>query len=337
MKSNKQVEKNKKNNNLLLMVLILITLIAVAFAVWISKKDDGSDEDKIQETDVEESEDPNKGYITYNGEKYTYNSNLKTMLFLGIDKEEIATARDVTGRSGQSDCMIVLVMDQKEKTITLLEISRDTMVDVDIYGIEGDYMDTQTAQIATQYAYGTGDKDSCKLTVEAVEEFLYGVRINDYLALNMAGIVPIVDSIDGVELTVPEDYTWIDPAFVEDVTLTLTGEQAYKYVRRRDTEVLGSNNDRMERQTQFIQALFAKVGESDDSGLSMVRSFWNSGEEYMTTNLNLKTLEKLTSYSMEPEIIKIPGEVREGEEHDEFYVDEEQLQQIIVDTFYKKL
>lgn len=336
MKNNKQSDGNKENN-LFLMILVLVALIAVAFVIWLVKKDDDGGGAETQEASAEETEDLNQGYINYNGEKYAYNSNLKTMLFLGIDKDETATVRDVTGRSGQSDCMILLVMDQEDKTITLLEISRDTMVDVDIYGIDGDYMDTQTAQIATQYAYGTGDKDSCKLSLDAVENLLYGIRINDYLSLNMAGIPPIVDSIGGVEITIPEDYTWIDPAFEKNATLNLTGEQAYWYVRKRDTDVLGSNNDRMERQTQFIQALFTKVSESDDNGLSMVRSFWTSGEDYMTTNLSLKTLEKLTSYTMEPDIIKIPGEVRAGEEHDEFYADEEELRQIVIDTFYKKL
>ncbi|MFQ7526641.1 MAG: hypothetical protein ACLRMN_02680 [Mediterraneibacter gnavus] len=51
----------------------------------------------------------------------------------------------------------MLVLDTEEKKTTLLEISRDTMADVKIYGLEGDYLSTETAQIATQYAYGDGE------------------------------------------------------------------------------------------------------------------------------------------------------------------------------------
>ena len=43
-----------------------------------------------------------------------------------------------------------------------------------IYGIDGDYMATETAQIATQYAYGDGEKRSCQPTREAVSNLLYG-------------------------------------------------------------------------------------------------------------------------------------------------------------------
>ena len=33
-------------------------------------------------------------------------------------------------------------------------------------------------------------------------------------------------------------------------------------------------------------------------------------------------LEKIASYDMNPEILKVPGEVQAGEEHDEFHVDD---------------
>ena len=109
------------------------------------------------------------------------------------------------------------------------------MADVKIYGIDGDYMATETAQIATQYAYGDGEKRSCQLTREAVSNLLYDIPIHDYLSLNMSGIVPIVDQIGGVTMTVPEDYTAIDPVFVQGSTITLNGELTEKYIRSRDT------------------------------------------------------------------------------------------------------
>ena len=337
MKNNKE-KKTSSQGLLLIIILIVIAAIVAVAAVYISTQDKKEPKSSPVDSKQANTEDTlNSGYITYQGEKYEYNANLKTMLFLGIDKEEETTVREVTGRSGQSDCIILAVFDQEKQTTTLLEISRDSMVDIDIYGMDGTYLDTQTAQIALQYAYGQGEKQSCQLTRDAVSEFLYGIRIDDYLSLNMAGIPPIVDSIGGVEITVPKDYTAVDPAFVQGATLTLNGEQAKTYVRKRDTTVLGSNNDRMERQTQFIQALFAKVQASEDNGSNMLLQFWSSGEPYMTTDMDFNTLNKMTSYTMEPEILKVPGEVRAGAEHDEFYVDEAGLQQMIIDTFYQKV
>lgn len=332
---NETTQKNKKQNGLLILlaVIALIAFGAAAVLFWTDK----SNRDTKEQEENQQTSEANQRYITYNGEKYIYNSNLKTMLFLGVDKEEVATVHEYAGQSGQSDCIILLVLDQEEKTIRLLEVSRDSMADIDIYDMDGNFMATETAQIALQYAYGKGEKDSCRLSVDAVSKLLYQIRINDYLSLNIAGVPSIVDSVGGVEITIPQDYTAIDPAFAQGAVLTLNGEQAEKYIRYRDLNVHGSNNDRMERQTQFIQALFEKISHTDDGGLEMLHAFWNSGQDYMTTNLDLNTLEKLTSYTMQPDIIKVPGEVRVGEQHDEFYVDEQELQKIIIDTFYTKL
>lgn len=323
------MKSRKKMGNLLFVLLLFLALAAVGIVIWLEKSQ------KNSETSAEAQD--NQGYINYKGEKYVYNGNLKTLLFLGVDKDETATVRNVTGRSGQTDCIILLILDQQEKTIRLMEISRDTMTDVDIYGMEGDYLDTETAQIATQYAYGTGEKDSCRLTVETLSGLLYNIRINDYLALNMAGIAPIVDAVGGVELTIRENETEIDPAFTEGSVITLNGKQSERFIRYRDTNVSGSNADRMERQTEFIRALFEKVSESGDGGVEMANKFWSAGEEYMTASINLNTLEKLTSYTVDPDIISIDGEMRAGEEHDEFYPDEEKLQKLIIDIFYEKI
>lgn len=47
--------------------------------------------------------------------------------------------------------------------------------------------------------------------------------------------------------------------FEKGAEVTLNGELAEKYVRKRDIEVLDSNNQRMERQSQFMDALIEKM------------------------------------------------------------------------------
>lgn len=328
------MKKNKNTTKILIIILSVIAVIAAAGAIYVGIQNQKMKEQSKRQPKQEQTE--SSSHITYQGKKYEYNANLRTLLFLGVDKDEEVTVKETTGRSGQSDCIILLVLDTEEKTTTLLEISRDTMADVKIYGLEGDYLSTETAQIATQYAYGDGEMRSCQLSREAVSTLLYDIPINDYLSLNMAGIAPITDQIGGVEITIPEDYTAIDPAFVQGSTIVLNGELSEKYIRSRDTDVLGSNNQRMERQTQFIQALLAKVQASEDNGNSMMQQFWSAGRSYITTDLSMDMMEKLSSYSMDPEILTVPGEVRAGEEHDEFYVDDEALQKMIIEIFYKE-
>ena len=329
------MKKTEDKTKRLLFILAVLAVIAAAGAIYVGVQSKKAEEKREVSANTESTD--SSSYITYNGKKYQYNSDLRTMLFLGVDKDEVVTVKENTGRSGQSDCLILLVLDTENKTTTLLEISRDSMADVKIYGIDGDYMATETAQIATQYAYGDGEKRSCQLTRNAVSNLLYDIPIHDYLSLNMAGIVPIVDQIGGVTITITEDQTAIDPVLVPGATVRMDGILAEKYIRSRDTSVLGSNEQRMERQTQFVQALLEKIKSTEDGGNAMLHQFWQAGQPYITTDLSLNMLEKISSYDMDPQILKVPGEVQAGAEHDEFHVDDAELQELIIRIFYREV
>ena len=190
--------------------------------------------------------------IFYNGKEYVYNKNLTNVLFMGIDKDAEVSLSNMPGTSGQADCLMVISLDKSNETARVLQVSRDTMTDVDLFDVSGKYYTTVQAQIATQYAYGNGVQSSCFATKKTVSELLYDLPIDGYLSLNLSAISILNDAVGGVTVTVPEDYTDIDPAFTAGTTITLTGEQAEKYVRKRDITVLGSNNGRMQRQMQYI-------------------------------------------------------------------------------------
>lgn len=269
--------------------------------------------------------------VVYQGESYEYNTDLKTVLFLGVDKHGDLTGSENYGKNGQSDCLILLVMNAKTKTTELIEISRDTMTDVDVYSLEGKFIRTITAQIATQYSYGDGEKQSCQFAKGVVSNLMYGIPIRNYVALDISGISAIVDGIGGVDVTIPEDYTSVDAEFVKGRAITLNGAQAERYVRYRDITQFGSNNQRMERQTQFIRALFSQL-----KGRDSYDELLDVAKPYMVTDMDVDTLKSLSEYEMSEEIQKVAGEDREGPEHDEYYVDEAALYELILDTFYVK-
>lgn len=272
-----------------------------------------------------------EGEIAYQGETYVYNTDLRTVLFMGVDKRGDLTKKEVYSKNGQTDCLILLVMNKKDKTTEVIEISRDTMTDVDVYSLEGNFIRTIKAQIATQYSYGDGEKRSCQFTKSVVSNLMYGIPIQSYVALDISGISAIVEGMGGVKITVPEDYTSIDPAFIKGQEVILNGAQAEKYVRYRDINEFGSNNQRMERQTQFIRAFFPQLkGQKDYDEILKV------AEPYMATDIDADTLKSLSDYEMNEEIRKVEGEDKEGKEHDEFYVDDKALYELILDTFYVK-
>ena len=328
----KQPEKKKKHSFLpVILILALVAVGATAAAVGLSQRE--KPESKPEpETSQESDSGLKEGQVVHNGVTYEYNKNLETLLFLGVDKRESEFDEHATGEGGQADCILLFILDSGQQTVRILQISRDTMVDLDIYDANGEKFGTEKGQITLQYAYGDGKQRSCWLMEQAVSKLLYGVEMDGYFAMNLEGFSKATDLVGGVTLTVPEDYTAIDPAFQKGATVTMDGELARKYVQTRDITVLGSNNDRMERQAQFLEALAQKMTQDGGNAVSYTRLFTEL-QDHIVTDMNADDLASLSDYEF-TETIKAPGETRAGEEHDEFYTDEEALYELILELFY---
>lgn len=278
--------------------------------------------------------------VHYKGKTYQYNKNLTNVLFLGIDTTQDLSQEDMPGDAGQSDCILLLSLDKQKKTTQLLQISRDTMTDIDTYDVTGKYVSTIQAQIALQYAYGTGGKSSCWASEKAVSRLLYDLPIDGYFSMNLDGISAVNDALGGVSLMLSEDETDIDPTFKAGSTITLSGDMAEKFVRKRDIAVSGSNVSRMQRQTEYIRALFDAMQEYMHQNGDDFAAAYNklNVESYAITDLDMDQLKTMLSYDfLEQEIQTVPGTTKSGTEHDECYVDEDALQSLIIQMFYTEV
>lgn len=276
-------------------------------------------------------DDGSQGDIVHDGVAYIYNKKLKNVLFLGVDKAAGSVVGEHVGRNGQADCILLLIMNEETKETTLLQISRDSMADIEIYGVGGDRLATEHQQIALQYAFGESEAKSCWLMKNAVSKLLYDIPISSTMALSVDGIGALTTAMGGVELTVPEDYTSVDPSFVQGTVVNLQGSLAERYVRYRDITVMGSNNGRMERQNQFIQAMFQQMKGVDTASFN---TLLESADPYLTTDLSAEELRSLKNFRIKEEMEKVPGTAAPGPEHEEFTVDEQQLYELILKLFY---
>lgn len=323
---------NKKRKTLLigfaLLILIIINVVVGVSNYLRRNKDVNDDWDIPSQLD--------RDLVYYNGEAYKYNHNLKNILFIGIDNNEELQLENTPGTGGQADCIILLSFDSENKTTRALQISRDSMTDVDIYDMNGNYYTTIRAQIATQYAYGNGAKNSCWAMKKTVSNLLYQLPIDGYIAMDIAAVSEINDMLGGVTITVPEDYTAIDPAFKKGETLTLNGKQAEKYVRYRDTAITGDNNFRMQRQIQYIPALFDTFRNKTKNSQEAIEELYADVSSYVMTDLTLEEMADMSEYSWDKnDVAYIEGESIPGEEFEEFHVDDEKLRELIMKTFYK--
>ncbi len=331
--------KNKRMILPLLVAIVVIGLGVVAGLLLAQRQTTPAQQSSDHSNQNSEALEPDDGSdldstIQVNGQTYQYRDGLKTILFLGIDQSAEASVGDVIGSGGRSDTILLYLLDENTQTTQTLEISRDTMMDVDVYNSNGDYAFTGEMQLNMQYAFGKTPRISCRLTREKVSELLYGVKIDACLSLTMDGIAEIVDSIGGVNITFDQDYTYVDPAFTQGTTLKLDGEQAFNFVHYRDIEQQGSNEGRMARQRLFQRALYEQIHNSQDPA-STAMTLWNAAEPYLQSDLSASEIQALAEYEMEDTSYQVPGESVAGELHDEFYVDEQALQELIIQLFYE--
>lgn len=271
------------------------------------------------------------GTLTYKGVKYKPNTSIETVLFLGIDDSDQTREGAGIDEGGRSDTMILFIVDKDKELITPLEINRDTMVGVDIYNNDGEFLYTGQEQITMQYSYGRSAKEACNLTKQKVADLLMRTRINNVVSLTMEGIEPSVDAIGGVTLRLQSDETDLDPMYTEGAVITLNGKDAYDFVHTRDVETRGSNLDRMSRQTQFMLALSQTARQK---GSDIINVMEEAAGDYLYEDMNADIADCFAKYEVADTVYMLPGENVEGVLHDEFYVDNEELTSLIIQLFY---
>ncbi len=273
------------------------------------------------------------GSVIYNGVRYEVNRNIDKILFLGVDSSNQERTGVGIDEGARSDTIILFIVDNEKKLITPLEINRDTMVDIDIYDNDGNYLTQGVKQLTMQYAYGDSPQKASNLTKEKVSDLLGRTRIDGVIALTMEGIEPIVDAIGGVTLTLSSDETDLDSSYVKGAKINLDGAAAKDFVHVRDVETRGSNIERMSRQTQFMIALFRNIKSKGESAVEIME---NAAGDYLYEDIDADTMMSLTHYEYSGEVKLLPGENVIGKLHDEYYVDENKLIELVLELFYYK-
>ncbi len=272
------------------------------------------------------------------GEKcYEPKKNLKTVLVIGLDKfaddeEELDYINDK-----QADFLMLLIIDEDNETCKALQINRDTMTDIQILGVRGEKGGTFRGQLALSHTYGSGQDDSCRNVVDAVENLLYGIKIDHYVSFTMDSVAEINDIVGGVTLPLLDDFTHVSPDYTKGAEVRLKGDMALTYVRSRYGVGDETNIARMERQKQYLAAFHKKLSEIDKDDDELFRDVIKALSEYMVSDGTVDQLSRIydeASAYFGGEILSVKGESVKGEEFMEFYVDEEALQQQVVDLFY---
>ncbi len=348
----KKYKNKKKTVKILIIILcvILALVVATASTLFIFNEVGKSAMHNYKEMTIEPSPDVENlekvqddgKTITYQGKTYVFNEDVATVVLMGIDIKDFEVPDRQVGESGQADAIYTAVIDTKNNKVTILGVSRDSMVDVNIYNTDGEFVRTENMQICLSYAYGDGAHTSCENTITSLQRLFYGLQFNTYFSIDTRALETLTDTVGGVELTALVDFYsgYYNRTIYAGETITLYGNDATMYIRSRDLDELDSNNDRMARQKQFMTAFISKIWSSIKQNPSLITNLYGQITDTSTTNLTPSKMTYLTSTALsmldsssEIEFVNIPGTVKKGE-YAEFVIDSNSLMEIMLDLFY---
>jgi LCP family protein required for cell wall assembly len=273
------------------------------------------------------------GQIYYESNWYVPDDSKESILILGIDQKEDSSEK--RQNSQQADFFALVVMDKKEESYRILYLNRDTITDIPQTDAFGKIYGYTENHLSLAHTYGDNDKMRCRNTVNAAEHLPYGIDIDHYLSLTMDAVAILNDSVGGVTVQLMDDFTMLDETFIKDSTVTLRGDQALSYVQDRGSLEDSSNLHRMERQQQYITALLDRLGtfELENNSDTLIEV-----SEYLVSDCTIDQLsrwiKRLGSYEYKGSD-SLPGEAIAGAEYMEYHVDEQALQELVIDLFYK--
>lgn len=263
--------------------------------------------------------------------------NVETMLIIGIDDFSGNVQSDSYNNMNQADFLALFVHDADSKENAVIHLNRDTMTDITVLGVTGQTAGTRYAQLALAYNYGSGGNDSSRNTAQAVSRLLYGAEVDHYLAITMDSMPIINDWAGGVTVEVQDDFTDVDPALIPGRTVTLRGDQALTYVRTRYQMEDSSNLKRMQRQRQYARE-WVKMARERLTDRNAVMDLVMQMNDYHYSDCTVDDLIEFGQMLNDNENITIhemTGEAVQGEQYIEYYADDERLQQLVLQLFYK--
>ena len=333
---------------LLIILMLLVTAALVAGASLFAMYHQGKEQVTEKNVNIRAPENVVVGqkgqYVVYNNERYNYNNDIITILFLGIDRVDSTTKSEVYITNYMSDVISLFVINKKTGVIDIINVPRDIITDVGVYSPDGGYVGLEKQAIAAAFAYGDGEKKSCMNSADAVSRLFYNIPIKTYVSLNLDGFQDINDSVGGVDVVAPESIY----KFEQGQSYHLEGKDAEAFVRTRSHEYTEANLSRMERQKVYAKAFIDKVFTTAKQDLSVPVNMFNESSPYSCTNLNASKVaylakEAVLGGGMDVEMVSVQGSMtRQDSANQEdsvasYHLDEKQFYELFLNVYYDQI
>ena len=223
-------------------------------------------------------------------------SNRLNVMLMGIDAKE--NGGTTSGSMPHTDVMMVIAINFDENTVDLITLPRDTLTTAP--GHYGYYKLNGVFNVGLggwKKPTGQADElaDGFLLTCRAAEQWLGGISIPYYYAVDFQAVINIVDAIGGIDYDVDQQFN----AFNSNKTYHtgmqhLDGDAVMGYLRIRNGAD-GLDSSRTARQRKMMVAIFNKL--KTEGTLSMIPSLITAANSGIYTNTTLIQTTSLASYA----------------------------------------
>lgn len=235
-----------------------------------------------------------------------------SILFIGVDESE---KRSESASSSRSDALLVATLNNKNKTVKLVSIPRDSYV----------YVPSRERNDKITHAHAFGGVPS---TIDTVEGML-DIPIDYYVKMNFNAFIEVVDALGGIEAEVPYKLTELDENDKRTVNLEpgiqeLNGRESLALARTRK---LDSDVERGKRQQMILQSLMKQAFTL--KSVSKYGDVIDAVGDNMKTNMTFNEMKSFFEYAKNgmPDVETISLKGTDGRSNGIYYymLDEENL------------
>lgn len=209
----------------------------------------------------------------------------------------------------RTDTIMVASLDLKAKKASLVSIPRDSYVKIagtDVY-------DKINAAYVYGYNAGEGEekhRSGIDAAVRTVEDFLGGVPIHYYVAIDMDGVAEVVDQVGGVYFDVPYEIRTNygrGRLLVDKGYQLLNGKKFLHYVRDRS---VGGDFGRASRQQGILIEALHQIKERGK--LRDIPALYRSIQDNLETDLSAAQIAQLALFGLKLNTGEITTHLFEG-------------------------
>ncbi|MEH7891393.1 LCP family protein [Bacillus thuringiensis] len=213
-----------------------------------------------------------------------------SVLIMGVDESEIREKG--YGKATRTDALLLATINKNDKSVKLVSIPRDSRV----------YIKSRDKYDKITHAHVFGGVDS---TIDTVENFL-DVPVDYYVKFNFKSFIKIVDSLGGITVDVPVEFTEQNSKDEPDAIhlikglQKLNGEEALALARTRHID---SDAMRGQRQQLVIEAILSKL--KSVGSITKLEKIVEAVDSDFKTNLVMDDILSFYKYGLNGSVEKI--------------------------------